>query len=125
MAEPTRVVERRKIGTVPPFLHAAFRNVRGGGGGASDEAPVAAPQDEGAGLKLRDDGDDRRLAAQVVNCQVEDPAGKQRQQEEARNRSADEPCSQRRMRPNRWASSSRWRTEEGGHFLPPRTRLPI
>lgn len=70
MAELTGLVECREVGTVPPFVHAAFRNFRGGEGEHAPEEPTAAVQDEGAWLKLRDDGDYRRLAAQIVNSQA-------------------------------------------------------
>lgn len=70
IAELTGLVECREIGTVPSFLHAAFRNFRGGEGEPAPEEPTAAAQDEGAWLKLRDDGDYRRLAAQIVNSQA-------------------------------------------------------
>lgn len=89
--------------------------------------PAAAAQDAGAWPKLRDGGDCRGLAAHIVNSQAWKTITSNSGRGKApHNRLLDEPCVQRRMRPNRWASSSKSRTEEGCHFLPPRTgRSPI
>ncbi|AHG50022.1 hypothetical protein RLEG12_00040 (plasmid) [Rhizobium leguminosarum bv. trifolii CB782] len=68
MAELAGPVECREVGAVPPFVHASFWNFRGGEPGP--EEPSAAGQDKGAWLKLRDDDDYHRLAAQIVKSQA-------------------------------------------------------
>lgn len=55
-------------------MHAAYGNFRGGEGEPAPEEPTAAAQDEGAYLKLRDDGGYRRLAAQIVKSQAAAPS---------------------------------------------------
>ncbi|QPB24441.1 hypothetical protein [Rhizobium sp. 007] len=70
MAELAGLVECREVGTVPPFVHEAFRKIRGGEGEQAPEEPAAAAQDEGAELKLRSDGDYRRLALQILKSQA-------------------------------------------------------
>ncbi len=65
MAELAGLVECRGVGTVPTFVHKAFRTIRRGEGEQAPGDPAAASQDESAVLKLRTDGDYRRLALQI------------------------------------------------------------
>ncbi|MBB2754522.1 UNVERIFIED_ORG: hypothetical protein GGI57_005257 [Rhizobium aethiopicum] len=69
MAELAGLVESREVGTVPAFVHEAFRKIRRGEGQQAEE-PAAATEDESAELKLRSDGDYRRLALQILNSQA-------------------------------------------------------
>ncbi len=68
-------------------------------------------------------------AARSRHCRkrrLEISAAQSRPREKPGVRQADAPYSQRRMRPNRCASSSKWRTDDGCHFRPPRAgRSPI
>lgn len=68
-AELAGLIEPRAVGTVPAFVHEAFRKIRRGEGEQAEE-PAAAAQDESAELKLRSDGDYRRLALQILNSQA-------------------------------------------------------
>ncbi|PDS54532.1 hypothetical protein CO663_34690 [Rhizobium anhuiense] len=70
MAELTGLLEPCAVGTVPPFLHEAFRRFREGEGQQAPEEPAAAAQVESAELKLRSDGDYHRLALQILNSQA-------------------------------------------------------
>lgn len=70
MAELAGLVDSREVATAPPFVHETFRKIRRGEGEQAPKEPAAASQDESAELKLRTDGDYRRLALQILNSQA-------------------------------------------------------
>ncbi|MBY2925856.1 hypothetical protein HF279_33790 [Rhizobium leguminosarum] len=70
VAELAGLVDRREIGTVPPFAHKAFRTFRGGEDKHAPKNIVATALDKSAELKLRTDDDYRRLALDLLKSQA-------------------------------------------------------